>query len=81
VFLFHHRWWLMKNCWAHRPEDRPKFRTTVETLTRLHDRLTREGSMISDQLYSEEESDEDYDYGDNQSTANMTYRNTVSSGR
>lgn len=37
--------------------------------------------MISDQLYSEEESDEDYDYGDNQSTANMTYRNTVSSGR
>ena len=69
----------MKNCWAHRPEDRTRFRTTVDTLTKLHDRLSREGS-ISDQ-YSEEESDQDYDYGDDHSTTNMTYRNTVSSAR
>ncbi|XP_065906520.1 proto-oncogene tyrosine-protein kinase ROS-like isoform X3 [Dysidea avara] len=73
-------WWLMKNCWAHRPEDRPRFRTTVDTLTRLHDRLTREGSVISDQLYSEE-SEEDYEYGDDQFSTNMTNRNTVSNGR
>ena len=70
----------MKNCWAHRPEDRPRFRTTVDTLTRLHDRLTREGSVISDQLYSEE-SEEDYEYGDDQFSTNMTNRNTVSNGR
>ena len=70
----------MKNCWAHRPEDRPRFRTTVDTLTRLHDRLTREGSVISDQLYSEE-SEENYEYGDDQSSTNMTNRNTVSNGR
>jgi len=70
----------MKNCWAHRPENRIRFRTTVDTLTRLHDRLSREGSMMSDQ-YNEEESDEDYDYGGDHSTTNMTYRNTVSSAR
>jgi len=71
----------MKNCWAHRPEDRTRFRTTVDTLAKLHDRLTREGSMISDQMYSDDDSDEDYDYGDDNSTTNMTYRNTVSSAR
>ena len=49
----------MKSCWAHRPEDRPRFRSIVDVLDRLYDRFTRsrEDSEFSD-VYDESEEED-----------------------
>ena len=47
----------MRQCWAHRPEERPRFTVIVETLSRLHERLV-DGNETSSSEESEFEEEE-----------------------
>ena len=68
----------MKSCWAHRPEDRPRFRSTVDALSVLHDRLIRRDSEYSDACEESEEEDNSH-ITPNSNTMSSCQRNT--SGR
>lgn len=47
----------MRQCWAHRPDDRPRFSVIVDTLTRLHERII-DGNEPSSSDESELEEEE-----------------------
>ena len=47
----------MRQCWQHRPEERPRFTVIVDTLTRLHERLV-EGNESTSSEESELEEEE-----------------------
>ena len=52
---------LMRQCWQHRPEERPRFTVLVDTLTRLHERLV-EGNESSSSAEESEFEDEEPRY-------------------
>jgi len=49
------RYRLMRQCWAHRPEERPRFTVVVDTLTRLQERLVDGTEFSSDDSEFEED--------------------------
>ena len=67
----------MKSCWAHRPEDRPRFRSVVDVLSRQYERLNRLDSECSD-AYDESEEEDGLTPG---ATVSPRQRPTVNSGR
>ena len=67
----------MKSCWAHRPEDRPRFRSIVDVLSRQYERLNRHDSECSD-AYDESEEEDSLTPG---TTMTSRQRPTVNSNR
>ena len=49
------RYSLMKNCWAHRAENRPRFRVIVDILSKLYERMAKTDSNCSDTESDEED--------------------------